>query len=120
MSSNHVRESKHKKGQQPVKGFAALGEAYENSLSGDSTTTQERKPPQGKTNRERLAESPDVLQAIQEVGNCCNCGRKVFGGFYGRHESSGTCGEKCEKEYAAIQQQRQLLAAIEFEKRFSL
>lgn len=32
--------------------------------------------------------------------SCCNCGKTIVMGYYGRHGDGGTCSKKCESEQA--------------------
>jgi len=29
---------------------------------------------------------------------CCNCGKTITDGYYGRHQDGGTCSKSCEQE----------------------
>lgn len=43
------------------------------------------------------SEKKKVEEVILQFNPCCNCGKKITDGYYGRWNESGTCSKTCEK-----------------------
>lgn len=47
------------------------------------------------------SEKKKVEEVVLIFNPCCNCGKKITDGYYGRWSDGGTCSKTCEKEQFA-------------------